>query len=112
MGKTTRSPRKLRKKLLLERNFSDDDDDDFVFGGGENNNVVSSKVMMVSYRTPKSKLKSALKTTKKKRDIINKIGIEATTTNEENASKTTTKTRKIDTIEYSHRRLLPKTPLF
>ena len=61
MGKTTRSPRKLRKKLLLERNS--DDDDDFV-GGGENN-VVSS-VMMVSYRTPKSKLKSALKTTKKK----------------------------------------------
>tara|TARA_B100000519_G_scaffold118317_1_gene102110 strand:- start:506 stop:829 length:324 start_codon:yes stop_codon:yes gene_type:complete len=105
MGKTTRSPRKLRKKLLLERNS--DDDDDFV-GGGENNAVVSS-VMMVSYRTPKSKLKSALKTTKKKRDIINKIGIEATTTNEENASKTTTKTRKIDTIEYSHRRLLPKT---
>ena len=103
MGKTTRSPRKLRKKLLLERNS--DDDDDFV-GGGENNAVVSS-VMMVSYRTPKSKLKSALKTTKKKRDIINKIGIKATTTNEENASKT--KTRKIDIIESSHRRLLPKT---
>ena len=63
MGKTTRSPRKLRKKLLGGGGGSDgsgllvrEDDDD-----GEN------KVMMVSYRTPKSKLKSALKTTKKAR---------------------------------------------
>ena len=63
MGKTTRSPRKLRKKLLGGGGGSDgsgllvrEDADD-----GEN------KVMMVSYRTPKSKLKSALKTTKKAR---------------------------------------------
>lgn len=65
MGKTTRSPRKLRKKLLGGGGSSDgsgllvrEDADD-----GEN------KVMMVSYRTPKSKLKSALKktTTKKAR---------------------------------------------
>ena len=60
MGKTTRSPRKLRKKLLGGGSDGSGllvrEDDD-----GEN------KVMMVSYRTPKSKLKSALKTTKKAR---------------------------------------------
>ena len=61
MGKTTRSPRKLRKKLLGGGGSDGSgllvrEDDD-----GEN------KVMMVSYRTPKSKLKSALKTTKKAR---------------------------------------------
>ena len=62
MGKTTRSPRKLRKKLL----GGDGSDGSGLlvredFYDGEN------KVMMVSYRTPKSKLKSALKTTKKAR---------------------------------------------
>ena len=60
MGKTTRSPRKLRKKLLGGGSDGSGllvrEDDD-----GEKN------VMMVSYRTPKSKLKSALKTTKKAR---------------------------------------------
>ena len=62
MGKTTRSPRKLRKKLL--GGDSSDGSGLLVredFYDGEN------KVMMVSYRTPKSKLKSALKTTKKAR---------------------------------------------
>jgi hypothetical protein len=50
MGKTTRSPRKLRKKHTLTRTMDDDE-----------------KRVVLSYQTPKSKLKSALKKSNKSR---------------------------------------------
>ena len=51
MGKTTRSPRKLRKKHTLTQAHMDDDE----------------KRVVLSYQTPKSKLKSALKKSNKSR---------------------------------------------
>ena len=50
MGKTTRSPRKLRKKHTLTQTMDDDE-----------------KRVVLSYQTPKSKLKSALKKSNKSR---------------------------------------------